>query len=239
MPQNEDDFSNDPHKEDDYRADTLRWLWDAGENIWAMDAAGKKTRRFVGSVCDLSGRTAESIRFFEKEGVLGPKGLVLVDTKYEYIHNNRKAYPHPSYKFVAGDIFDNWNGSEFDDVNVWLLDLYNELASPVLDARALDLRARVSRSVERFDECAVIVNASVDAVVRRRGTPSEKLWEHARVLSKALSYSVPRRVVDPEMIVRQEDCEKLDDPDFVGPLGCFQVYRCRAQRMANFRLILM
>ena len=216
------------------RRNNLRRLREAAFSLWEDDGH----TRLRCDWCELMGATGWlTLELLESEGIITPGGFVGIDLDTARIEGYRQL--RPDLKWVAGNFYANLEAMELANVGVLNLDAYYAVGStdPMADFRLV--RGLAQRSLERFGEFALFLNADLDAVVRRGLPPGPSLRHHAALVSKNFEGCLQRRRLTPEMLL-PPGSEDAIDSGFVGTLGAFEIYRGKdgGHRMANLRVIL-
>ncbi len=216
------------------RRDNLRVLREAAFSLWEDDGR----TRLRCDWCELMGATGWlTLDLLESEGILTPGGFVGIDLDTARIEGYQQR--RPDLKWVAGNLYTSLEAMELVNVGVLNLDAYHAVGSADAMADFRLVRGLALRSLERFGEFALFLNADLDAVVRQGLRPGPSLRHHAALVSRTFEGCLQRRRLTPEMLLPPGSEDEIDS-GFVGTLGAFEIYRGtdRGHRMANLRVIL-
>ncbi|WP_337175127.1 hypothetical protein [Paludisphaera sp.] len=213
------------------REATLAFLRNAANRLW-IDASKEKIRC---SWCELMGSTGHLTReILLREGIIDPRQFVGVDLSGKLAAGHALAGP----TVLQGDLLSLLNSPELSEVGVLNFDAYYAVASPKLQADLQLTRGKAARSLRLFGEFCLILNADLDAAVRRKLRPSTALRKHAEVVSE-IYHECGLCRISPELLLPSE-CETPLDAGDTGRFGMFEVYRGRrgGHRMALLRLMI-
>jgi len=213
------------------RLSNLSFLRRATYRLWE-DGTRKKLRCHW---CELMGSTGHLTRdLLLREGVIDPAQFTGIDLRSELADSHSAA----GVPVLRGDLFTLLARPEMEGVGVLNLDGYYAVNSPKLHADLRLIRLLALRSLKRYGEFCLILNADLDGAVRNKNRASRAMREHAIMVSETF-VECGRCRIEPKLLLPVE-CEKSIDEGELGTFGMFEIYRGRkgGHRMANLRLVL-
>jgi hypothetical protein len=181
------------------------------------------------------GRTGHLTReLLLREAVIAPPQFIGIDIRSELV----EAYSEAGVLVLRGDLYTLLGRPELEDVGVLNLDGYYAVNSPKLHADLRLIRLLALRSIKRFGEFCLLLNADLDGAVRHKHQASAAMRSHVEMVSETFADCGHCRI-EPEFLLPAE-CGPAIDNGLLGTFGMFEVYRGRkgGHRMANLRLVL-
>jgi hypothetical protein len=220
----------DNQSKSESRAGNIAFLRECAWQLWEDE----DKRRLACMWCELLGRTGHlSYQMLIDEGLINPSRFLGIDLDPEQVRQHQER----GIEAVAGNLFIVL--PEHPDVGVLNFDGYYAVGSRTLAADIRLIRQVAERSVRRWGEFALFLNADLDAAARQGRGVGEALRKHARLITETFDRCPPHLLLSDTLLLPAGDEEKVE-AGALGRFGSFDIYRGRraGHRMANLRLLL-